>query len=429
MKKMPVFIFLIFLIILAAIIFFRLTNAKVKTVETVNVKKSVIIDYIKATGRIESVNESIIYSKENIIIEKILVEEGEKVKKGQELLQADITEKMNAVKRARLKLEQAKIAINSARNKLEASEHTYTDPLELETNQLAKYYNYQKMLIEKEAAQREFEITKELYKIGAESLQNLNTKEDKLKNTQAQLSLARIEMEEADRLLSKKEKTNINLVALKTEYENAFREKEISEAELETAISQMERLSYISPIDGTVVKIELDDPSPVLSGEKIMTIADLEQLQVSAEVDELDAARIKKGGETIITFDAFPEKEFYGYVYKISPKASISDNKTFIEVIILINEKTNLLKLSNQVDMKIIIEKKEGILSLPLNVVHYGKPHFVWRYADGFAKRTDVNTGISNLEFIEIVNGLNEGDEVIRSKDIEIKDGERVKIK
>ncbi|MBI3599841.1 MAG: efflux RND transporter periplasmic adaptor subunit, partial [Nitrospinae bacterium] len=275
---------------------------------------------------------------------------------------------------------------------------------------------------------REFKTSQELYKVQAESLLNLKAKEDRLKKAEADLSQAERELNEAKGLFEKREKTRINLTMLKTEYERATKQKALVEAELELAISQLERLKSPSSLNGTVVSKEVKDGMAVSAGAPLMTIADIERLQVRADVDEVDAGRIKKGQEAVIAFESFLDMKFYGHVYRIAPRAVIKGERTVVEVIILIADKTDLLKIANQVNLKVIIEKKGNTLSLPLSALHQGSQPFVWLYQNGIARKTEVKTGLSDLESVEVISGLKEGDEVIVGG-LDLKDGERVEVR
>ena len=357
MRKVIVFIGLVILVATGIVLSYR-GNAKPKSVETIRVKKGDIIDFIKATGRVEAVEEVIVYSKANARIEKVLKDEGDKVRIGEELVKFDLTESEDAVKRARLKVEEAEILILEAKSKMEASEHAHSDPSELELSLKAKETQYSQSLINKDLAERELNVSRELYKIQAESLLNLKVKDDNLKKIEAEALQAQRELNEAKELFSKREKTRINLTTLKTEYERATKQKALAEAELDLATSQLERLNVISSLSGTVVLKEVKDGMAVSAGMPLMNVADIERLQVRAEVDEVDAGRIKLGSEAEIIFEAFRDKRFHGYVKRIAPKSVIKVERTIVEVIISIDEITDFLKIVSSQNRNVLFLAK-----------------------------------------------------------------------
>ena len=427
MKKWFILLGLSALLLIAAFQLFHVGGTESKTVETALVVPGDIVDSLKGTGRVEAVEEAVVRAKETMRIESILVDEGEKVALGQPLLELDLAEEKDAVQKARLKLEQSRIAVEEAEGKLKGSERTYCDPAELEHNLRAKETSYEQAVIENKAAERELKAAHELYDVGAESLLKLKAKEDRLQETAVRLEHAGEELEEAKQLFLKKEKTSINLAALKAEYERAVRQEELVKAELDMALSHLERLKVAAPINGTIVDIDVKPGMLVPAGQQILTIANLDRLQVRADVDEIDAGKVKKEQDAVITFEAFPEKAFDGHVAKISPQAEIKKDRTVVETLILIDEHTDLLKISNQVDVKIVVETRHDALRVPLSAVHEGSTPFVWLYEGGSARRADVETGLSDLDFVEIVRGLKEGDEVIITRGMTLTDGEAVK--
>jgi HlyD family secretion protein len=426
MKKWFILGGLSLLLIFAALGILNLSEPKPKTVEIARTTPGDIVDYVKGTGRVEAVEEEVVRAKETMRVEKILLEEGEKVESGQLLLKIDLTEKEDAVQKARLKLEQSRIAVEEAKGKLQGSERTYGDPAEVQQNIRAKETTYEQAIIEKKAAERELKAAHELYDAGAESLLKLRAKEDRLKEADIRLAHAEEELEEAKQFFAKKEKTNINRATLKAEYERAARQEELAKAELDMAMSHLGRLQVASPINGTIVDIHVKEGMLIPAGQQILTIADLERLQVRTDVDEIDAGKIKTKQDALITFEAFAGKVFHGHVAKISPQAEIKKDRTVVEAMILIDEHTDLLKISNQVDIKIIVQRRDDVLRIPLTALHHDSAPFVWLYENGFANKVDVNTGLSDLDFVEIVDGLNEGDQVVITRGVTLTDGEAV---
>ena len=403
-------------------------TATSSTVETVRVSKGDIVDVVKATGRVEAVEDFIVRSKVHGRIEEVLKEEGEQVRAGEDLIRFDSTESEDSLKKARLKLEQAENDILESKSKLDASDKVHADPHELELHLKTKERQLSQNQINKESAERELHIARELYKIQTESLINLKAKTERFKKAEMEVLQAQGELEEARMLFSIKEKTRINLTTIKYEHEKQKRLGQLAEAELNMEAVHHKRLRLVSPLHGTVVSKDVKKGMSVLAGEPLMTVANLDRLKVRVEVDEVDAGRIMTGQEAVITFDSFADRKFRGHVDRIAPKALIKGERTIVEVIILIDEKTNLLRISNQVDVKIVLEKRGDILNLPLTAVHQGNPSFVWLYQEGRARKTGIKTGVSDLESIEIISGLRSGD-VIIAGNADLKDGGKVNIR
>jgi HlyD family secretion protein len=400
-----------------------------KPVQVVRAKRGNLAEELRITGRIEAVEAEVIRAREAFRIEKVLVEEGKAVKAGQKLLDIDRTDKEDAVNRARLKLEQAEIALEETEKKLKASERAHSDPTELETTLRVKEAEYKEAVIEREAAERELHSSRRLYDLGGESLLRLKAKEDRARAARVRVALKEEEFRETKQLVAKKEKTHIKLAAVRGEYEIALRKKALAEAELELCLTQLKRLRIASSMNGDIVSIQIEDGMYVSQGQELLTVADLGRLQVEADVDELDASRIREGQRAIVTFDGFPGKEWGGRVTEIAPQAVIRDDRAVVKTVILLEEARTPLRIANQVDVRVGLGKKPAALHIPLSAVHQGDRPFVWLHERGVARMRKIVVGFSNLDNVEIKQGLKEGDEVIITHRSFLRDGDRVRVR
>ncbi|MEW5801091.1 MAG: efflux RND transporter periplasmic adaptor subunit [bacterium] len=404
-------------------------------IETIKLGRGDISDSVKATGRVEAVVERVLRAEAEGKIVQVLKEEGDKVRIGEELVLFDLADLDDAVARAGLEIEQAEIAMRLARTKLDASERTYEDPIERASYLKDREDGYRQAVLSREAAERELAISRELYAAQAESLLSLKAKEDRLKKALIDQQQAERELDQAREYVTGKEKSAINLSMLKAEYEKAVNQKKLAEVTLREILRRRKRLSPTSPLNGQVTMCELKEGMIVTVGQALMTLADTENLRVRAEIDELDAGRIQKGHLAAITFDAFPDRTFTGRVSSVAPQARIKENRTIVETVILLDAGTDilldagteLLKIANQVDVKIIRERKCNVLVLPLSAIQRDTTPFVWLYHGGAARKMEVSLGLSDMDSIEVTRGLKEGDEVIISSSRALKDGEKVR--
>ena len=96
-----------------------------------------------------------------------------------------------------------------------------------------------------------------------------------------------------------------------------------------------------------------------------MTMADLSKVRVRALVDEIDVGKISIGQTVSIKVAAYRDKEFFGVVSKIEPKAKIEQNVTTFPVLIDIDNNENLLLLGMNTDVVIEALNKDVTLSTP----------------------------------------------------------------
>ncbi|MBI5039181.1 MAG: efflux RND transporter periplasmic adaptor subunit [Nitrospirae bacterium] len=156
-------------------------------------------------------------------------------------------------------------------------------------------------------------------------------------------------------------------------------------------------------------------------------------LKVKVPFDEVDAVKIRPGQSTKITSDTMPDQVFIGQVAYVSPVVSktLEQNRTVdVEVDIDKTDKGRL-PVGASVDAEIILETEKDVLIVPTNVVieKEGKK-FVYVVEGDVLKKRMITSGISNWEFTRVLNGLKEGERVITSLDVEgIQEGLRVRIR
>lgn len=320
-------------------------------VDIVKIKKGNITISITALGMIKASKEFEVITKNNAFVEKVLVKEGQWVKKGSCLLKFDEKETRNLYNQAKEKLNEVDIELNDSKAELNRE--------------------------------------RELFNIGATSKTQLQKCEDRY-------NLAKIRVKMAQEGLALTE-------------------------------LMLNRLECLSPIDGVIITKNVKDNQFVSVGYLLFTIADTSSLEIEADVDELDAPEVKIGNKAIITNQIIKDTEISGIVTKIAPKAiqTLREEHTIVKVTIIPKNLPPVLKIGNQVEVKIITYTKNTIF-LPIDVVLEDKEgKFVFIYDEGIAKKKRITTGISDISHIEVF-GLNRADEVIKSQGIELKEKMKV---
>ena len=204
-----------------------------------------------------------------------------------------------------------------------------------------------------------------------------------------------------------------------------------------------------SPVSGTVISRPVEvgqvisSPTQAVGGGTVlMTMADLSKVRVRALVDEIDVGKVSIGQKVSIKVAAYRDKEFFGTVSKIEPKARVEQNVTTFPVLIDIDNKENLLLLGMNTDVVIDVLNKEVALSSPsmslrtrkdiysaasiINIPTDSVDKFLKGKVSGenFNKfivikdslngplLTWVEIGVSDLANVEILDGLNQGDTI-----------------
>lgn len=232
-----------------------------------------------------------------------------------------------------------------------------------------------------------------------------------------------------------------------------------------------ERTTIVSPINGIVTSLSVEKGEKVvgtaqMAGTEIMQIADLSVMNAIVEVDENDIINVKVGDTADIEVDALPDEIFKGVVVEtghsaLTSKLGTQDEVTNFKVKVRFLNPDKRLRPGMSCNTEIRTNVRPNVLAVPLQAVtvrfEEGKssatdvrsggiqkveekdkekvkapPSVVFLNDKGKAKMVKVKTGLSDKGYIEIIEGLKEGDEVISGSFMAIskllKDGSPIKV-
>ncbi len=211
-------------------------------------------------------------------------------------------------------------------------------------------------------------------------------------------------------------------------FENIATEVELTASILENARTELgrakrslERTTIRSPIPGTVMDINKEEGEVVVAGtinnpgSIILTVSDLEEMEMVADVNESQIPLISIKNTARITVDAFTDTTFIGVVYyKASmPKEVSSTAAVEFEVKISIPHHPGMLP-GMSANCEIITAKKDSVLRIPLQaLVTKDKKSGVYKIEEGKTKFVEVKTGITEGMRVEIKEGLEENDLIV----------------
>jgi len=197
-----------------------------------------------------------------------------------------------------------------------------------------------------------------------------------------------------------------------------------SKSRITMAQANLQRMTLRAPFDGVVADIsgelgEYATPSPpgILTIPAIDLIDD-SCLYVSAPIDEVDAAKLKIGQSSRITLDAIKGRSFSGKVRRIAPYVlDLEKQARTVEVEVEFDKLAqgeNLL-VGYSADVEIVYDARPQVLRVPTQTLLEGNR--VLLNKDGVLEERKLTTGLSNWEFAEVLFGLSEGDQVVSSLD------------
>ena len=247
------------------------------------------------------------------------------------------------------------------------------------------------------------------------------TSEDVLNLKKAEQALAEAEKGFKEGLISQKE-----LEKARQDYELAqigsglkrdeiiASSKGLTQAEVNVKISRMEleKTKITAPFSGIITQIKVAPGETIEAGRELFTLVDVSQLKIEARVLETEVGRIKQGREADIRFSAYPGRLFKGRVAAISPLVSAADRTC--SVFINLDNPAEEIKPGMHAEVEIVSEIFEKRLLVPQEAVlqRGGRP-LVFVVENGLAKWRYIQIGQENEQFVEVLDGVKEGEQVI----------------
>lgn len=390
------------------------------------VTRRTIVETVAASGKVQPETEVKISPDVPGEIIELPVKEGDRVKKGQLLVKIDPDIQKSNVERLDAALNTAKANVANAKSRVSQAKSQFT-------NASALYERNRKLFEQKVISQQEYDAAVASYEVAKNEV---DAAEESVKAAEFNVQSARAALQEAKKNLT--------------------------------------RTTIVSPVNGVISKLAVRKGERVVGtsqmpGTEIMTIANLNEMEVKVDVNENDIVRVGVGDSADVEVDAYIGKKFRGIVTSIANSANVTgalvDQVTNFEVKIRIlqesykdlkndkqSKKTSPFRPGMSATVEIQTKTATNVLSVPIQAVtsrtakdtleadenkrkEFEKEEFVdskeendkkiisankeeirecvFVHQNGKAKLTYVKTGIQDNNYIEIVEGLEENTEVI----------------
>ncbi len=243
----------------------------------------------------------------------------------------------------------------------------------------------------------------------------------KLETNELNLELTESELKKQESLY---EKGGVTLKDLKTagiNYENA-------KTTVENSKLQLDKTRIVAPIDGVIVDLPYHTQSTqVETGSTIIKIMDYQVMYMDVQLPEKYISDIKPGQKVKLTNYTIPEDTIIGTITQLSPAIN-ADTRTF-KGNILINNPGYLLRPGMFVKADIVTNHKDSVIVIPKNIIlsrQRGKTVFI--VDRGVAVERIIETGLENINNVEVIRGLTKNERVVTSGFETLSNRSKVKI-
>jgi len=279
----------------------------------------------------------------------------------------------------------------------------------------------------------------------------------------ARRSIADAQMKRSKTLLESRTINDVDYETTILEFANAKADVIRAQVAVENARISLDDTAVRAPITGTIIEKFVETgqviSSPTMDvggGTLLLKMADLSSVLVKALVDETDIGKIQPGQSVTVTVAAYPNQPFEGSVSKIEPKAVEDQTITTFSVLIILDNETGLLRPGMNADVEIRIAERHDVVAVRTGALRVNRDIPVssqlvgiteeeirqglaaskpaaprskegqkasryrfasqyWVFVDkpGGLQPVSIDTGLTDLDYSEVLSGLEVGDKVL----------------
>lgn len=199
---------------------------------------------------------------------------------------------------------------------------------------------------------------------------------------------------------------------------------EQAKVSLQQAEWRLAQATLVAPISGTITALDVDAGEMANSGQTVVVLSDLSNLDIVVNVDETNVVGIQSGMKVTISVDAFPSVELSGQVAEVASLNDVQSGVVLYPVTVRLDSTNSLilptvtgqalpLRLGMTVNVTFPVEERQDTLFVPFRAVETeGGQAYVTRVTASGSERVAVMLGLITDTQVEILSGLAEGDVV-----------------
>lgn len=263
---------------------------------------------------------------------------------------------------------------------------------------------------------------------GTDKDANLKSKEDALNEANqalaqagaqadSDISTAEVNVAIYSALLAQADASLAEVEAGPRDVDLASLEAAIAAANASVALAQynLSEAYIYAPVSGVITEVNFDVSENVNANDDFLVMVS-QEYQITANVSETDISKVQVGDKVMMTLDAFSyDKEFEAEIIEIDPAETVLQGVIYYQITAAFTAEDTDIKPGMTANMDIVTAELEGVLAVPVRAVKYdGLRTYVLQVdALGQTYETDIETGVRGDQYVEILSGLFEGEEVV----------------
>ncbi len=344
-----------------------------------------VIESFSGEGVVEPQSEVIILSPGSSIIKEILKEVGSHVDQGEPIIILDPSP--------------IQAEIENIQDQLEVKQNSLTkNMLNARSTKVDLEYNVQVKNLRIASLKSELADQEQLLEVGGIS-------PARYEKTKQELELAEKDLE------MMKEKNSIKLQQLEADEAGLRLQIEMQQKALTAKEEALNKMIIRAPSAGIILSIRGKVGEKVNSDQLLIEMSDLTSFKIQGKVDDDHSDHVKTGTRVYVGIDS---EKLAGVIGTVSPV--VRDRK--IEFDVNLQESSHYrLRPNLSVNLDIVLEERDSVLRIPNGpAIGRGKSHEVYVLRSGRAYAATITTGLKTDQFVEVLDGLMEGDRVVLSE-------------
>lgn len=367
-------------------------------VQVVHAATSPLVQTVVTTGRVMAPAEIETTANISAMVEEVLVDKGDRVKRGDLLVRLDDADAKVALAQARAALARARAQRRQVRS--------VSAPVRDQRLSQAR--------ARRDDAERRHRTNEALFAQGAIAKAELDRSATELALAESALAAASTEARAA--------------APGGPEAASASATIELAEADVRAAEVQLERTRILAPVDGVVLLRSVEPGERAAPGRTLLTLARTGLTQLVIEPDEKNLSLLRVGQPATASAEAYPDRSFPARLSFIAP--SVDPKRGTVEVRLEVQQPPDYLRPDMTVSVEVEVAKKASALVLDAGAVRdlaAGVP-WVLVVRDGRAERVDVELGLRGDRQVEILDGIGAETPVVPVGEARVAPGARVRI-
>ncbi len=421
------------------------------TVQTATVTRGTLVASVSGAGNIYAPQQTNLnFQLSGVPITKINVQVGDKVKSGDVLAQADDSDLQFAVRSAQAQLESAQASlaklqqpplqadVTAAQSTLASAQSAYSVAVTKNAHVSDTIASAKAALDNAAAAVQQAQTAYD--RIGGASNPRIGmtsqalTLQQDTNNYQSALAaynLALTDVNDSTVLAAAQQVASaqdalVKLTQPATPQDLAIAQASVDSAQVnvDQATSKLDQAKIIAPFDGTIAAVNyvIGQLSPSASTTPIVSLVNLDNLQIQVSLSEVDIAKVKPNDQVSLTFDALSGQRFQGKIVSVSPVGTVTQGVVNYTVTVAVNKSNASVMPGMTAEASVTVDQRANALMVPNRAVKtQGNQHLITELFEGKQIPVVVQTGLTNDQNTEIVSAA-----TLDGQTVNLQDGDTI---